>query len=73
MIYKNLYIYKFSLWEVIFVTTFASFYIKTDNWNEHTSATSKFMNCLFSAEIPRLAGDKKASKYNINKACGGYQ
>jgi len=25
----------------------------TDNWNEHTSATSKFMNCLFSAEIPR--------------------
>jgi len=24
-----------------------------NNWNEHTSATSMFMNCLFSAEIPR--------------------
>ena len=35
------------------------FYIKTENWDEHTSATSKLMNCLFSAEIPRLDNEKK--------------
>ena len=26
---------------------------QSDNWNDVTYATSKFMNCLFSAEIPR--------------------